>query len=51
MNQERILRQIPKQRRPQEHYTQPWPLPESTLDELLASADIVLEHIDEAVEE
>ena len=48
---EQIYKQIPKQRRPQESYQQPWPLPESTLDELLASADIVLEHIDEAVEE
>lgn len=47
MSQEQIYKQIPKQRRSQERYEQPFPVPELPVDEVLASADVTLELIDE----
>lgn len=48
---EQIYKQIPKQRRPQEHYEQPFPAPEIPEDELKALADLAIEHIDEVLDD
>lgn len=46
---EQILKQVPKQRHPQESYQQPFPVPELPVDEILKEADVTLELIDEAL--